>query len=358
MKKRVLLLIFLVNVCVFTQVLLSKEIPIIYHENYNINPMVSMSDTVLSSSSTPCCLSYLATCTYDISEFLPFDLKKKEKIFKFISEELELNKDFFYCPEPVSDKDLRLVHTNEYLNKLNNPAFIASVMGIPKFVEIKSDALNKLFLLPAKLATGGTILGCDLALKYGVAVNLSGGFHHAKAGSGGGFCFFNDIAIASYKFLQKYPESKILIIDLDAHQGNGYKSIFKNNRYYHNKVFVFDIYNRDAYPKGQDPEYGPYNSPVSWDISTNNYLALLKENLDKAVQEVQPNLIIYNAGTDVLLGDKLGGMQISFDGVTERDRFVFSVAQTHAIPILMLLAGGYSDRAVEAVKLSINNLIL
>jgi histone deacetylase 11 len=145
---------------------------------------------------------------YDIS-FLgmenlhPFDSKKYGKVFKNLQRSLSLKKEQFYKPSELNPKDLELVHSKEYLNSLNHSKTIANIAEIPPLKFLPNFALKSFVLTPMKYATSGTVLGAQLALQYGWAINLSGGYHHAKANSGEGFCVFADIPLVVHKLLQK-----------------------------------------------------------------------------------------------------------------------------------------------------------
>jgi len=205
-----------------------------------------------------------------------------------------------------------------------------------------------------RYATGGTILGVELAFQYGWCINLAGGYHHAKGNSGGGFCFYADIPIAVHKALKKKPDLSVLIVDLDAHQGNGCADIFK----YDANVHILDIYNAFIYPgEKMVQQYVDFNYPVFPSIRETDYLALVTENVARAIKKCSPDLIVYNAGADILEGDPLGGMHISTQGMIWRDNIVFTQALTHHIPILMVLAGGYTRQSAIATAYSIENLL-
>lgn len=247
---------------------------------------------------------------------------------------------------------------------------VAQVVEIGALSYVPNFILQQALLKPIKYATQGTLDALDLALQYGSAINLAGGYHHAKADKGEGFCFFSDIALAVKRFHDKHPGKKVMILDLDAHQGNGHESIFFN----HSDVVIFDVYNRDMYPR-ETALYPTikYNFPLISDKSNSNligashvafagnlndenYLQLLQKHLDKAIQIEQPELIIYVAGTDILDTDPLGRFNVSKEGIIKRDETVFASTLTRNIPIVMLLAGGYTPKSSTVVSESILNL--
>jgi histone deacetylase 11 len=290
---------------------------------------------------------------------IPFDTERYGKIVDFLKAN-GVDENNFFEPSPVSTPDLMLAHSSEYLAKLDIPQYLAAILELQEFGMLPVSSIKKYFLGPVYLATGGTILGCQLAISRRWAINLSGGYHHAKTSSGGGFCVISDIAIAIKKYWQAKSDAKILIVDLDAHQGTGYAEIFLNN----DKVFIFDVYNRDRPPVraevGQDIALRArinFNYPVAPEIRDEEYLKILADNLPAAILSCKPDLIIYIAGTDVFCNDPAGGMQISQAGILRRDEYVFSLAEQSNKPILMLLAGGYSKQSAEIFGRSILNIL-
>ena len=319
---------------------MSPNIPIIFNSNYDISFM-------------------------GLEKLHPFDSAKYGKIDSYLRNKYDINKFQFYKPEMISEKDLLLVHTSDYLERLKNSNYVAQIAELQPLAYVPNFLVQRCLLNPMKFATAGTVLGAQLALeknidgtlKYGWAINLSGGYHHAKANSGEGFCFFNDIVLACYKLWQKqeYKNLKILILDLDAHQGNGHESILKN----HPNVAILDVYNGDVYPKDNESKKGIklYDFPVKSKINDKNYLSIVKTSLEKAVNTEKPGLIIYNAGTDIFEKDPLGQMSVSQKGIIERDFIVFKMAIEQKIPIIMVLSGGYTSESAQIISKSIENII-
>ncbi len=250
--------------------------------------------------------------------------------------------------------NLLSVHTQEYLHSLKDSKNVARIAEIGVLTKIPNIILQNKLLKPMKYATGGTILGCDLALEHGWAINLSGGYHHAKADSGGGFCFFADVPIAVYKLLEKNPNLSVMVIDLDAHQGNGNEAIFKDDP----RTHVFDVYNDFIYPQDSKvKKYIEFRYPVTPYITDEPYLSLIEKELGPAIAKAKPDIIIYNSGTDIFKADPLGGMSISEDGIIKRDEIVFRNALGNKTPILMVLSGGYNKKSAEIIGKSIENIL-
>lgn len=289
-----------------------------------------------------------------IEKLHPFDSEKYGKVYRYLVEQVGIDKEAFYLSEPVSREDLLTVHSADYLNSLKSSTNIALIAEVLMAAIVPNPLLQKHLLAPKKYATGGTVLGCRLAIAHGWAINLSGGYHHAKTDSGGGFCFFADVPIAVRRLWKEKSNLRVMIVDLDAHQGNGNADIFRDDP----RVTIFDVYNGYIYPGDHEASrFVKYNHPVKMFIGDGEYLGLLKNELPGAIENSDPELVIYNAGTDVLSGDMLGGMDITAQGIMERDEIVFRLAVARNIPILMLLSGGYTKRSAHIIGRSIENIL-
>jgi histone deacetylase 11 len=193
------------------------------------------------------------------------------------------------------------------------------------------------------------------AMERGWAINLGGGFHHASADDGGGFCFYSDIALG-IKVLRsstRCPE-KIMIIDLDAHQGNGYERDFLQDE----SIYILDMYNAAVYPNDIKAKLAiDRNIELNSGIGDVDYLDRLSKEMELAFEDFTPGLIFYNAGTDIMTGDPLGRMNISERGIIARDEMVFSKALSEKVPIVMLLSGGYQKENAAVIAKSIHNIL-
>ncbi|BBM86834.1 histone deacetylase family protein [Candidatus Uabimicrobium amorphum] len=286
---------------------------------------------------------------FGIEKLHPFDTAKYGKVYKHLRKHLGFKKQNFYTPKIVSEEELQLVHSAEYLASLSSSKNVAAIAEVGPLAMVPNMLLQSRLLKPMKYATGGTILGGELAMKYGWAVNLSGGYHHAKANSGEGFCFFSDIPIVIRKLQMQQPQLKVLIIDLDAHQGNGFEAVLQDDP----RICTLDIYNGEIYPVDTAAmKYIDFNYPLSSYVKDGDYLSLLREGLQKC-DSFKADLIIYNAGTDIYEKDQLGDMSVSAEGILERDNLVFSYATKNKIPILMLLSGGYSRESANIIGRSL-----
>ena len=291
---------------------------------------------------------------FGIQKLHPFDSEKYGRIYKYLKKNAGISSQRIYEPEEISDLDLLRVHSGEYLDSLKKPGNVARIaeMGALKFMP--GFLLDKKILKPMRYGVGGTVLACRLALQYGWSVNLSGGYHHAKAEQGEGFCFYADIPIAVHMLWEQNPAMKIMIVDLDAHQGNGHEAIFRNDP----RVFIFDLYNGDIYPKDYEAaEFIDLDLPIDSGAKDGEYLSLLKNNLEAAVIQCSPDLIIYNAGTDIHENDPLGALGVSADGIIARDEHVFRTARNLNVPVAMVLSGGYAKESAGIIARSMENLL-
>lgn len=295
---------------------------------------------------------------YDITLFgieksHPFDSAKYGKAFRHLVEAGFLDGKNHYAPPYADAALLRKVHTADYLASLGRSAKIAGIAEIPMLRYVPNFLLQWRFMTPMRYATGGTVLGAGLALQHGWAINLAGGYHHAKAAFGSGFCFFADINIAAQVVWEKQPDTRIMVIDLDAHQGNGFAATFGAEP----RVALLDVYNGDIYPHDQPARrHVKYDRPIRSRTQTPAYMALIQELIPMAVVDEAPGLIIYNAGTDIYEKDPLGALSISKEGIIARDEFVFRTAKQAGIPILMVLSGGYTRESYLLIAESILNL--
>lgn len=304
-------------------------------------------------------LKFVYSPQYNISilgmeNFHPFDTKKYGKVYQYLIKAHHIPKDSFFIPKKVTEETLETVHTSTYLQSLRKSATIAHVAEMPILKSLPNGVLQKGILDPMRYATQGTIDGCKLALKHKTVINLSGGYHHAKKGNGEGFCFFADINLGIEELRKTNPDIKVMIVDLDAHQGNGHEEIVQND----SLVYIFDMYNGSIYPHDDAVKHAiDKDIPLASQTNDEKYLALLKSNFKQAISKFKPDFIIYNAGTDIYENDPLGDLKISTEGIIQRDAFMFGQALAHDIPLLMVLSGGYTKESATIISKSITNLL-
>jgi histone deacetylase 11 len=309
--------------------LTEEKLPIVYSDKYNIS-------------------------FNGLEKLHPFDSKKYGRVFEMLSERIGLSSANTYQPEKITDEELIEIHQPQYLASLKDSSTVADIAEVDILGMLPNSLLQNGLLTPMRFATAGTLMGADLALKHGWAINLSGGYHHAKWDSGSGFCFFADIPLAVKKLRSDNPGIRILIIDLDAHQGNGVSDTLQSI----SDVFILDIYDEENFPNDM-AAVKHVNVPVTVpeNIKDAEYLPLVGQVVPDAMDAFQADIVIYNAGTDIYRDDLLGKMSISREGIITRDEIVFSNAIGRDIPVLMVLSGGYSKDSASIIADSIENLI-
>lgn len=237
----------------------------------------------------------------------------------------------FFEPEKMLDlTPILKTHDPDYVYDLLNITLsqkAARKIGFP---------LSEVLIEREIIIADGTIKCCDYALKNGIAMNIAGGTHHAFTNKGEAFCMFNDQAIGANYLLEKKLAKRILIVDLDVHQGNGTAEIFENNP----NVFTFSMHGKNNYPFKK--ETSDLDIELDDGISDEAYLSILKETLPKLIIAHQPDFIFYLSGVDVLATDKLGKLGLTINGCKERDRFVLKTCKTNIIPVVCSMGGGYS----------------
>ena len=236
----------------------------------------------------------------------------------------------FFEPSKPNDKHILTVHTPEYYYDLVNITLdqrAARKIGFP---------LSEVLVEREVIIADGTIKASEFALKHGIAMNIAGGTHQAYTNRGEAFCLLNDQAIGSRYLQKKGIAKKILIVDLDVHQGNGTAEIFQND----NSVFTFSMHGKNNYPFKK--EISDLDIALENDTDDATYLKQLKNILPKLIDEHQPDFIYYLCGVDVIASDKLGKLGMTVEGCKERDRFVLDQCKINSIPVMCSMGGGYS----------------
>ena len=263
--------------------------------------------------------------------------------YRLIKERLEasgaLSSADLRTPQPAEVEDVLRVHTRSYWTKIAEGAFTPNeerLLELPFSPELREASL---------LCAGGTTLAGHLAISQGRSVHLGGGFHHAFADHGEGFCLLNDVAIATATLLDAQEVDRILIVDLDVHHGNGTASIFANEP----RVFTFSIHHQWNYPALKPP--GDLDIGLDDGVGDEEYMQLLREHLPRVLEEHRPHLILYLAGADPYEADQLGGLGLSLEGLRERDEFVLNTATEAETAVAVTLAGGYAIRPSDTVAI-------
>lgn len=283
----------------------------------------------------------------------PFDSSKWGRIKDLLVKNGVLHHKQIVEPNAATEEDLLVVHTQEYLRSLKWSAKVAYIIEVPPVAVLPNFIVQRKVLQPFRKQVGGTVLAAKLAMERGWAINLGGGFHHCSATKGGGFCAYADITLCLQFAFCELSISRAMIIDLDAHQGNGHERDFAGDK----RVYILDVYNYEIYPgDSQAKKWINQRVELPSGTTTDLYLQRLQKELEVAQSAFQPQLIIYNAGTDILAGDPLGGMLVSPEGVKQRDEMVFRFAKEQNISIVMLTSGGYMKTSAGAIAESIINL--
>jgi acetoin utilization deacetylase AcuC-like enzyme len=275
-----------------------------------------------------------------------FPMLKYELIPEQLIYEGLITKDNLFSPQPVLEDIILLSHEKSYWERLRDlklsPAEIRR-SGFPLSATLLDRELR---------IAQGTINGCLDSLKNGIAFNIAGGTHHAGSNWAEGFCLLNDQAIAANYLLDRGLAKRILIIDLDVHQGNGTAEIFKNDH----RVFTFSMHAEKNFPFRK--EQSDLDIGLQDGISDREYLDILNENLEKIIIEHQPDFVFYLAGVDVLSTDKLGKLNLSLKGCKERDEIVLKTCKIFNLPIQISMGGGYSQKVSVIVDAHCNTFRL
>jgi acetoin utilization deacetylase AcuC-like enzyme len=242
-------------------------------------------------------------------------------------------------PEPLDRETLDLVHTAEYLDKLESSGLSAAEqrrLGLPW-----SDSL----WLRSRLASGGTLLAARTALDLGLSGNLAGGTHHAFADHGEGFCVLNDVAVAVAKLRVEGAIRRAAIIDLDVHQGNGTAAIFEGTE----DVFTFSVHGERNYPAAK--MRSDLDVPLPDGVGDAEYLDSLQGHLPTVLENAGADIVFYLAGVDVAAGDRYGRLALSEDGIRARDLAVIETVRGRGVPLVIVLGGGYAATRMRTAEL-------
>ncbi|MBI4051330.1 MAG: histone deacetylase [Elusimicrobia bacterium] len=240
-------------------------------------------------------------------------------------------------PSPASRKELILVHTDEWVSKIldgKTTPWDEAMLELPYSPDLAAAHHT---------AVGGTILACREALQTGLGLHVGGGFHHAFAGHGEGFCVFNDMAVAIVLLQREKKIRKALVVDLDVHQGNGTASLFAQD----SSVFTFSMHQQNLYPVFKPPSSLDVNLPEG--TGDGEYLFILRRELPKILDRHRPELVLFQAGADPYEKDLLGGLKITLKGFEHRDETVFSECFRRKIPVAVTLGGGYAANLQDTV---------
>lgn len=279
---------------------------------------------------------------YQLPENHRFPMLKYELLPEQLVYEGTVSEEQFFHPKSLTRLELETIHTKTYLDKLDQQSLSykeARNIGFP---------MTKALVDRGKIIARGTYECAKYAQQYGVALNIAGGTHHSFADHGEGFCVFNDIALASQLMLDRGEAKKILVVDLDVHQGNGTAKIFENEP----RVFTFSMHGAKNYPTRKTQSDLDIGLPDHTEEAL--FLKTLKETLPKLIQEQEPDIIFYLSGVDIIKQDKLGRLDVSIDGCKQRDEIVFELCKSNEIPVAVSMGGGYAPQIVDIIEAHAN----
>jgi acetoin utilization deacetylase AcuC-like enzyme len=269
--------------------------------------------------------------------------------FRLIAEELRREgiaaAEDFLQPAPASDEDMLRAHTAEWVAKLKNGTLSASEVMLLE-VPYSRELVNAVWL-----AAGGTILAGRCALRDGFGCNLGGGFHHAHANHGEGFCAIHDVAVAIRRLQADGAIAKAMVVDTDVHHGNGTAHIFRDDA----SIFTLSIHQLNNYPARKPPS--TVDLHLDDRVEDQEYLETLLPALQRALEEFRPDVLFYVGGADPFCEDQLGGLSLTKKGLQERDRRVFLEARQRGVPVATTLAGGYARRVEDTVRIHVNTIV-
>lgn len=297
---------------------MNKFIPIAYHRSYKL----------------------------DVPKEHRFPMEKYELLPKELVNQKISNKSDFFSPSSPEWSTIIEVHEESYVLKLKNLKLTNSEIrkiGFP----LSKELINREFII-----TGGTIMGAEKAIRTKISMNIAGGTHHSFSNRGEGFCLLNDQAIAANYLLKNHDIEKIMIIDLDVHQGNGTASIFKNDM----NVFTLSFHGKKNYPFKKEKS----DLDIEFDDGTEDveYLTKLEDVIPNIIKILNPDFIFYLSGVDILKTDKLGRLSLSIEGCKKRDSIILNLCKTFNIPLQISMGGGYSKNIEDIINAHCNTFRL
>ena len=275
-------------------------------------------------------IAFNSNYIYPLEENHRFPMIKYELIPEQLIRENTCVDENFFSPGKIDSKIVLKTHQKEYFNR-----FTSLQLSKKEIREIGFPLSQELVDRELQIAQG-TVSGVNYSLKNGISMNIAGGTHHAFYDRGEAFCMLNDQAIAANYIIQEGLFKKILIIDLDVHQGNGTASLFNSNP----NVYTLSFHGKKNYPFRKEKS----DLDVEFDDNTNDneYLKVLKETIPKVIDQFEPEFIFYLSGVDVLQNDKLGRLSLTLNGCKERDKFILQTCKDNSIPLQVSMGGGYS----------------
>jgi histone deacetylase 11 len=288
----------------------------------------------------------------------PFDGSKYRRIHDELRRQGLRHRRDFQVPSLPTSRQLLSVHSSAYLRSLYQSRELARILEFPVLAYLPAVLLQWRILRPMRLAAGGTLLACRLALEQGLAINLGGGFHHASGQRGGGFCIYADVPMALKVLHQEGRIHSALIIDTDAHQGDGTADAIRPWGW----ARMLDLYDNSIFPPNKVEE--TYPVPLAAGTGGEEYLRVLTERLRDVLAREAVDLVVYNAGSDVLASDPLARLVLNEEHLETRDLLVVNAVRERGIPLALVLSGGYGPlswrahaRSIEAILTRYDELV-
>ena len=283
---------------------------------------------------------------YPLEENHRFPMIKYELIPEQLIRENTCTSDNFFKPKKIDENIVLLTHEVEYFKR-----FTSLNLSKKEIREIGFPLSKDLVDREMEIADG-TIQGVHYSIKNGISMNIAGGTHHAFYNRGEAFCMLNDQAIGANYILNEQLAKKIMIIDLDVHQGNGTASLFNSNT----NVFTISFHGKKNYPFRK--EKSDLDIEFNDNTKDEEYLKILKKTIPREIDKFKPDFIFYLSGVDVLENDKLGRLSLSINGCKERDKFILDICKRDSIPIQVSMGGGYSTLLKNIIEAHSNTFRL
>ena len=280
----------------------------------------------------------------------PFDIRKYEKIYDALLKDGLVTPADVYKPSSLTEDELKLVHTEDYLDRLKKRSNIAKYLEADA-LKFYPGSLDTAVLQPFRVASGGTLLAARQALTTGIGINIGGGYHHAKPDIGEGFCVYADVPIAIRKLQQEGLIKKALIIDVDVHQGNGTAECLADD----DATFTFSMHQGDIYPNPKSTSDRDVEMQAG--DGDEQFMATLDDHLDEIIELADADICFIVGGCDTLEGDPLANLTMTEAGIGQRDAMIIDRCVKQNIPVVLTLSGGYSKNAWRSQYLSIKGLI-
>tara|TARA_B100001287_G_scaffold261217_1_gene250055 strand:- start:5477 stop:6379 length:903 start_codon:yes stop_codon:yes gene_type:complete len=275
-----------------------------------------------------------------------FPMIKYELIPEQLLRENTCNQYNFFKPGEIDDNAILLTHDKSYYEKL-----IKQQLEKKEIRAIGFPMSNKLIEREKKIVQG--TIECSLhSINFGISMNIAGGTHHAFTNRAEAFCILNDQAIAANLLIKNGFSRRILILDLDVHQGNGTAEIFRNNE----NVFTVSFHGEKNYPFRK--EKSDYDYGFKDGITDKEYLKKIKYEIPRLIEFFEPDFIFYLSGVDIIENDKLGRLSVSINGCKERDRFILEFCKSNKVPIQVSMGGGYSPVLRDIIEAHSNTFRL